>query len=446
MHSEVACIMAILAMVLAGSVLAAITPEEAAQLGKNLTALGAEKAGNADGTIPEYTGGLRTPPAGFVSGSGKWPDPYVNEKPLFSITAQNMAQYKDKLTEGFKAIFSTYPSFRMDVYQTHRSFWVPKWVEENTVKYATQAKTADEGNSLKDVRCAYPFPIPKTGCEVVWNDLVMYRGIGVYEKLVEGLVDRSGRYVVSAEQEQFWEFPYWDPKTTEFEGYREYAIFNGPPRMAGELLLVHETINPLEYPRKAWQYLPGQRRVKLAPEVAFDTANLASSGILTYDETWGFNGSLERYDWKLIGKKEMYVPYNCAKSFEADSNNLQAQIIDPSFVRFELHRVWIVEGKLKEGKRHVYHLRRFYFDEDSWALLATELYDNSGKLWHVMMDLPLNNYEEGGMFVNQTYNFDLLGHAMVWRRFGKEGLIKFAKERKPTAFFQPDALAGRGVR
>ena len=50
----------------AGSAFAAVSPEQAAELGKTLTPMGAEMAGNADGSIPAWdpTGG--PVPAGFV--------------------------------------------------------------------------------------------------------------------------------------------------------------------------------------------------------------------------------------------------------------------------------------------------------------------------------------------------------------------------------------------
>jgi hypothetical protein len=443
MHSEVACIMAILAMVLAGSVLAAITPEEAAQLGKNLTALGAEKAGNADGTIPEYTGGMRTPPAGYVSGSGKWPDPYADEKPLFSIDAQNVDKYADKLPEGVKEAFKVFPDFRMDIYPTHRSFWVPKWVEENTIKSATKARTSDNGLSLKDVRAAVPFPIPKTAEEVMWNHLVQYHGLHWSIDYSAYLVDRNGRKIDSADLSETWEYPYWDPSSNEFTGYRQLAIFNGPPRMVGEKLLVLESINPIEAPRKVWQYLPGQRRVKLAPEIAFDTLNLACSGMMTYDETFLFNGSMELYNWKIVGKKEMYVPYNMYKSLALKLPDWRGYFFDPSFYRFELHRVWIIEATLKEGKRHLYHKRLWYIDEDSWAALVATNWDASGKLWRAQFDMPWFNYEDGGIHTNQGFIYDLIGHA-TFSTTG--GTIKYYKTRMPPSDLNPDSMAGSGVR
>lgn len=69
-------------------------PEEVAKLGKELTPVGAQRSGNDDGTIPEWTPAEQAGPL-----KGFWPsNPQVEaEKPLFSITAKNMAQYAGKL-------------------------------------------------------------------------------------------------------------------------------------------------------------------------------------------------------------------------------------------------------------------------------------------------------------------------------------------------------------
>ena len=48
---------------------AKVPESELARLGQDLTPSGAEKAGNADGTIPAWTGGLTEAPAGFVEGT-----------------------------------------------------------------------------------------------------------------------------------------------------------------------------------------------------------------------------------------------------------------------------------------------------------------------------------------------------------------------------------------
>jgi hypothetical protein len=121
MKSQLKLLAAALALAFAASAQAAVTAEEAKALGTTLTPIGAEKGANKDGTIPAYTGGLTTPPAGFKSGDGIRPNPFANEKPRLQIDAKNMAQHADKLTEGTKAMLQKYPTFRVDVYPTHRT-------------------------------------------------------------------------------------------------------------------------------------------------------------------------------------------------------------------------------------------------------------------------------------------------------------------------------------
>src|SRR3954469_7272209 len=128
---------------------AALSAEEAKALGTTLTAVGAEKAGNKDGSIPAYTGGLTTAPADYKAGDGIRANPFAAEKPTLTVDAKNMAQYGDKLTEGTKALLKAYPSFRLDVYPTHRTVAFPKFVAENTARSAVKAKTMNDGRSME---------------------------------------------------------------------------------------------------------------------------------------------------------------------------------------------------------------------------------------------------------------------------------------------------------
>ena len=141
--------------------------------------IGAEKAGNKDGTIPEYTGGLTTPPAGYQKGSDIRPDPFAGEKPRLTITGKDMAAHADKLTEGTKELLKRYATMRVDVYPTHRTVLVPQRILDNTQKNATGAKTIEGGLGVEDVLAGYPFPIPKTGYEVMWNHLLRYSGLAL---------------------------------------------------------------------------------------------------------------------------------------------------------------------------------------------------------------------------------------------------------------------------
>ena len=88
-------LVAALVAAFAGSAFAAVSADEAKKLGTTLTEWGAEKAGNKEGTIPAYNAATAQParPASydFKKDPGRRTDPY-NEKPLFTITAQNAAQ------------------------------------------------------------------------------------------------------------------------------------------------------------------------------------------------------------------------------------------------------------------------------------------------------------------------------------------------------------------
>jgi hypothetical protein len=437
----------ILAMIYVPVSFGAVSPEEAAKLGTTLTGFGAEKAGNKDGTIPAYTGGLAKPPASYKPGSGVYTDPFAGEKPLFSINAQNMAQYADKLTEGTKVMMKRHSTFRIDVYKTNRTVAYPDFVIKNTAKNAVKATTYDGGVSMKDANGGIPFPIPKDGYEIMWNHLARYQGRAREIEFKSIIVDSNGRLILSGVINLVEENPYYDENRTRSDAkmlYKELTVFKGPPRVAGMIYLV------FDYGRErvVYMYLPGQRRVKLAPEVAFDTPDASSGGSVVQDEDWVFNGSLERYDWKLVGKKEVYVPYN---SYITNHLIKREQLYGPNHfnpdkVRWELHRVWVVDAILKPGKRHIYPKRRFYVDEDSWCALASENYDGKGFLNKIAYGHQNPRYDvlapDSSLFV--SYNVianNYVGH--IWMG---EGGYNRQVEVTPENIWTPASIAGMGVR
>lgn len=428
---------------------AAVTPEEAKALGSTLTAVGAEKAGNKDGSIPAYSGGLSTPPAGFKAGDGIRPNPYAGEKPKFSIDAKNMAQYAGNLTEGTKALLQKYPTFRVDVYPTHRSVAFPKYVTDNTVKNATKAKTLNDGRSIEGAHAGFPFPIPKTGNEAMWNHLVRFNGPAYEAKYRNLNVDANGRAALATEGQSVQEYPFWDNSKTEAETYwRLKLTYTAPARRAGEALLLVDPLDIGTKDRRAWSYLPGQRRVKVAPDLAHDTPNPGTAGATTFDDTFIFNGSMDRYDFKLVGKKEMFVPYNdyAAVYGTKQDDLLKPNHLNPDVVRWELHRVWVVEGTLKEGKRHVYSKRTFYLDEDSWAALASDEYDARGQLWRSGFAYMTPSYDVPAPYTDMFGHYDLVSRVYSLTGFiaetGGMRQVKALSEREWTA----DALAGAGIR
>jgi hypothetical protein len=428
---------------------AAITAEQAKALGTTLTAVGAEKAANKDGTIPAYTGGLTTPPAGYKAGDGIRPNPFASEKPRLVIDAKNMAAHADKLTAGTKALLEKYPTMRVDVYPTQRSVAFPKWVLDNTEKIALTAKTTNNGRSIEGAHAGFPFPIPKDGYEAMWNHLVRFNGPAYESKYRNLSVDSSGRANLATEGLSVQEYPYWDNSKTSAETYwRIKLVYTAPARRAGEGLLIVDPLDVGTKERRAWSYLPGQRRVKVAPDFSHDTPNPGTAGGNTFDDIFIFNGSMDRYDFKLVGKKEMIVPYNAyAAVYGAKQDDLlKPNHLNPDLVRWELHRVWVVEATLREGKRHVYGKRTFYLDEDSWAAVASDQYDARGQLYRAGFAYMAPSYDLPAPYTDMFGHYDLVA--------GIYSLTGFIAETGGLRHTQPlserewsaDSLAGSGIR
>jgi hypothetical protein len=428
---------------------AAVTADEAKAIGTTLTAVGAEKAANKDGTIPAYTGGLTQPPAGYKAGDGIRPDPFASEKPRLTIDAKSMAQHADKLTEGTKALLQKYPTFRVDVYPTHRSVAFPKFVAENTAKNALQAKTLNDGRSMEGAHAGFPFPIPKNGYEAMWNHLVRFNGQAYEAKYRNLNVDASGRATLATEGVSTQEYPFWDTtKASSDTFWRIKLAYTGPARRAGEALMLVDPLDIGTKDRRAWMYLPGQRRVKVAPDLAHDTPNPGTAGATTFDDTFIFNGSMDRFDFKLVGKKELFVPYNAYKAVYGAKQDelLKPNHLNPDFVRWEQHRVWVVEATLRPGKRHVYAKRTFYLDEDSWAAIASDEYDARGQLYRTGFAYTAPSYDVPAPYTDMFGHYDLVSGVYSLTGFIAEtGGLRHTKplaEREWSA----DALAGAGIR
>jgi hypothetical protein len=394
---------------------------------------------------------LTTPPADYKPDSGVRPDPFAFEKPLFSINAQNMNQYADKLTDGTKALMKKVPTFRIDVYKTHRTVAFPEYLLKNTAKCAVNATTYNGGLSIKGCRAGYPFPIPKNGYEVMWNHLLRYTGLADELAFLNYIVDANGKLVLSATGTYIEEFPFYDEDATRPDANKVWKVvnyFTGPARRAGEIAYLIDDMNPYEIPRIAYQYLPGQRRIKLAPEFAFDTPFFGSGGANNFDEYFMFNGSMERFDMKLIGKKELFVPYNCYKAMYCPEVEqlFGTKHWNPDLVRWELHRMWIVEATLKSGKRHMYQKRYIYIDEDSWHAVTSENYDAKGFLCKVNFAPQTPHYDRavpyslGSFYYNMVSNIYTGDYLTI-----AGGYVRQAKLR-PQRYWTPANIAAGGVR
>ena len=431
---------------------AAVPADQAARLEKDLTPLGAERAGNTAGTIPEWTGGITQPPAGYTVGMHH-PDPFGADQPLYVVTSANVDQYREHLTAGSIAMLKTYADYKLPVYPTRRSASVPTRIYEATKLNATRANLVRDGAALEGAIGGIPFPIPQNGMEVIWNHLLRFRGVAAERRVSQAAPTRGGSYTLVDFDEEFLFNYYRENMTPEQLGNTVFYFkqeVKAPPRLAGSILLVRETIDQVKEPRNAWVYNPGQRRVRRAPNVAYDNPGTASDGMRTSDQLDMFNGALDRYTWNLVGKREMIMPYN---SYKLHSDKVKyADIIKPLHInqdltRYELHRVWVVEAKLKPGTSHIYPRRTFYVDEDSWQVLAVDQYDSHGQLWRVSEAHCINYYEVPTFWSTLEVHTDLMAGRYLAFGLANEGpTYDFSIKRSVSDYDNPDNLRREGVR
>ncbi|ABV37088.1 protein of unknown function DUF1329 [Shewanella sediminis HAW-EB3] len=438
----------------APAALAKVTDAEAAKLGTELTPLGGVKAGNADGSIPAWDGGITSAIAGYEKGMHH-PDPFPQDKIEFTITNANKDKYKAHLTDGQRKLFELYPdTYKMNVYQTRRTASVPQFVYDATKANATRAELVSEGNGVKGASIGVPFPMPKNGLEVIWNHVLRFRGVDVETSRSQAAPTASGSYTLVETAEEI-RFQYSRPEITLDKLNASNTLFyfkqvvTQPARLAGTALLVKETMDQEALPRQAWTYNTGQRRVRKAPNVAFDTPGSVSDGLRTTDDFDMFNGSPVRYNWELIGKQEVYIPYN---DYKLHSDKLKYdQIIhpghvNPELVRWEKHRVWVVKAQLKEGMRHIYKTRTFYIDEDSWQVSLADIYDNRDELYRVAFAHAINYYEVPTHWTTLEVFHDLQSRRYIAMGLDNEGRMYNFDAKLSEANFTPAALRRAGIR
>ena len=434
----------------AGAASAAATPAEAAKLKSELTPFGAEKAGNKEGTIPAWTGGHTTAIPGDKPG-GRRGDPFKDEKPLYSVTAQNMDKYAEQLTDGVKALLKKYPEYRLDVYPTHRTAAAPQYVYDNTFKNATRGKIVNEVPA--DVVGGIPFPLPKTGEEVMWNHMLRWRGSAFQTHYAQHQITAAGKDVVVSEGVIDAQIPYYYPEATveSFakapETYLIRLINSGPPIRAGEAIMGRDQIDLAK--TQSWVYLTGQRRVRKLPNPCCDTPSPVTGGLMSFDEIQTWSGRLDRFDFKIVGKKEMLIPYNGNKLLQpkTDAEVISKIGLNPAFQRWELHRTWVVDATLRSGQRHPAVKSRYYCDEDTWACVLGDRWDANGQLWKTLWSATFVAPDLPGTVIGSFGFNDLLsGTAYVGDLYNSKSAHYVLKPRYPDSVFTPESMAGDSVR
>lgn len=432
---------------------AGVSQQKAERLKKDLTPLGAERAGKAEGTIPAWDGGMTEPPAGVNVKPGDFlPDPFKDDKVVFTITAQNMDQYADRLTEGTRWLLKRYPdTFRIDVYPSRRPQAAPQWVYDNTYKNALDASSTEDRLGVQKAYGGIPFPIPEYAEQIMFNHFCRWQGASRKSLYDSFTVNANGSLTIINGGENYENYPYYFQGEPDYnvDIWKLYITSTKPARKKGELTLVIDSVNPQYTKRKAWQYLPGQRRVRRAPTLSYDNPN-PSSTITVYDDSWMYNGALDRFDWKIIGKKEMYIPYNnYALHLVKPEEFAMPGHFNPALARWELHRVWVVEATLKEGERHQYGRRVFYVDEDSWIVSMKDQYDNRNDFWRFTIGMNYHDYTLPGVISTPWLNFDVTVPFWVWEGsyYGQAHFVlNREKETNPTEYYTPAYLRKAGRR
>ncbi len=428
---------------------AGVSPEEAARLGKELTPSGAEKAGNKAGTIPEWAGGQAAKAAPMA---GRRPDPFATDKPVYSVTAKNLPEYAGALTDGMKAMFAKFPDFRMDVYPTRRTANWPAYVQEHMRKNATRASL--DGFALKGAYGGIPFPIPKSGAEVMWNALLHWEGAAYVYDCTGYQVTSDGKLVkvLDAKIDNYRPYAADGGSPEEFDKSGNYhflvRILNvGPPVRAGEAFIQKQNLDPTK--DDTYLYLTGQRRVRKLPNACCDTPAPQTAGIMFFDEMLMFTGRLDRMDWKVIGKQEMLIPYNTNRLSvpASETDVLGKNFVNPDAVRWERHRVWVVEANVRDGQRHVAPRSRYYIDEDTWMPVLADRWDQKGQLWRVLIQFPMFAPDLPGVVGGPFGMYDLIGGSWFVNGLtnSKERQRVYLPGYKPE-YFTPEALAAESVR
>ncbi|MBT8072900.1 MAG: DUF1329 domain-containing protein [Xanthomonadales bacterium] len=437
-------------VLMAASLGAGAQVDKVDSLASDRTPVGALLEGNASGSIPAWTGGLATAPEGFEPG-GVHVDPYADETPLLRVSAGNIDEHAGHLTPGQMAMLRKYAdSWFMDIYPSHRSAAFPQRIYDKTAANAKTGRLTEDGEGVLGVAEGFPFPDPQNGRELIWNHKLKYKGLGSERRINLVNATANGRYQAVKIRIRVMSLYHQPGATLEsIDNKLLYLLqsIESPARLAGTKLLVHETVNQAMQPRHVWTFNPSQRRVIRAPNVAYDNPSAATDGLAVADMADMFNGAMDRFDWELKGKREIYVPYNAYRANASDAEYagmVLAGHLQPSMLRYELHRVWVVEATLREGYRHINPRRTYYLDEDSYQVLLAEHYDRNGELWRFSEAHPIVFYDVPTLWTTIETHHDLQsGRYVSYRLDNRDATARFDLELS-AAQFSPQALRRRG--
>lgn len=348
-------------------------------LGEELTPFGAIRAGNRTRAIPPWTGGLTEMPDDAVPGR-TLPDPYDEDGRWFTVEPADLERYRVRLSAGLQELLQKHPTFAIPVFPTRRSAAAPQRVYDESLENARRAKLGENGLALSGARVGVPFPIPANGVQAMWNHILRWRGEAVSRTGATVLADAAGSMTQTLYRED-WLSSYAAGQEGRPILYRRTTLT--PKAEAGTTLLLHGTLNPIQTGFAAWFRAGEAGKVVRANDYVYDRPDPATGGIRTADMLDMFSGPLDRFDFTLVSRREMYVPYNAHRmnvTGLSPVDFLWSAHPNPQFLRYEMHRVWVVEAKLKPNFRHALPERTYYLDEDSWQIVMADHYDAKGNL------------------------------------------------------------------
>ena len=352
---------------------------------------------------------ISSPVENYNPNSNEYINPFIDDEIQLEINISNYENYLAYLTEGQIAMFQTYPeTFVMHIYPSRRSCAVPNEVYD--LSKSGNANMIADGEGVDGVVGSIPFPDASEPLHHVWNHILRYRGVDIVGGAPYYVVNPDGSMTQGAGEAIAKNC--WNPfvKESYCEGLQGMLMqkVTHPPRLADASLLVIESLNALDSPRKAWVYDPGTRRVRRAPNIAYDYLGSASQGLSTADSFDGFNGAKDRYNWTNVGTELKFMPYNVYDFYNADRKEILTNFhVNQKYMRYELVKVNIVRADIKSDKRHIYPHRVMYFDADSYGMISEEVYDGKKEIMNYR-ELPLMNfYDEPACLAvhSATYNF-----------------------------------------
>ena len=386
-------------------------------LGTKLTPMGADPTASADGMIPAWTGGFTTPPAGYNPGDPHI-DPFADDKRLFTISHENMDEHAERLPATQLALLTKFPGrYVMHVYPSRRSCAAPEHVYAANKRNADGASLVKGGIGITGAWGGIAFPVPENGDEVLWNHKTHYHGRRYTGTITGGNMYENGSFTRVVREDKRYSY-YYDPKTNSSEDLQNslfiwMGTWSAPPGINGAGFSMTNTIDQIAEPRPGFMFQPSTRKiVRAVPSAtAYEAPMMSAEGSRIADDMMLFSGSQDRYEWKLIGKKPLYIPYNVYRASDPATglkNFVQKDFLNPEFIRYELHRVWVVEGTIKPEFSHRYAKRVIYFDEDTWIAVGTDLYSSDGEQTHGQIGFIKNYYAHPACIQDFDVKYDLL--------------------------------------